>query len=355
MRIRTGASIKNQKGFTLVELLVVIAIMSVALAAVYQFFFFTHNSYARADAQSAITQETDLLFLQLEKDIRSASEPNNKTKSVRIIADGQGLDVYSHKDGQYYRTSYRVNGSDLQRGFISASTHSDSANPQYGTITNWQTIVTNLMPGNTMIFDDSRNVDISVRRLVDVNVYIQHPQLGKTSHAQTAIMSRTGKSTASIEAYNSNFGYKKVAYIKFFRTYINPESGKVEVEEITDLSVPQNGQTIDSIFARAYAQDGSIPTNQNLLLKQNFLSISWSSFPDYSFLSGGDIIDVIENVDLSLDGYRDRFVVRSGQPVRFKVNRYGTLIAWWGNPRTVRILAESPDGVTSTLTLTQSH
>ena len=63
----------NQKGLALIELMIVLVIMLIAMAAIYQLFFFTQSSYTKADARSSIIQETNLLFLQLERDIRSAS------------------------------------------------------------------------------------------------------------------------------------------------------------------------------------------------------------------------------------------------------------------------------------------
>jgi len=353
MRLHRETTINNQKGFTIVELMVVLAILGIALAAIFQFFFFTQTSYARADARSEVIQETDLLFLQLEKDIRSASEPNSVTKSVCVLDNGQGLDIYSYKDvlsngntvRHYYRTSYRINGTELQRGHISTTSPSNSANPQYNTITNWQTLVTNLAPGNTMIFDDSRNIDVSVRRLIDVNVYVQHPGLNNNVHVQTAIMSRTGKSTSSIEAYNANYSYKKVAYIKFY------QDGK----EITTLNIGKSGGAIN-ITARAFAEDGTIATNQNLQLQQNFSSTLWAAFPGYSFLSGDDLIEVINKLDLNLDGYRDRYVVRSGQSFVLNTDNYPWI--WHivlGDTRTARIKAVSPDGIEATLIMKQNY
>lgn len=356
MRLIKNSLANNQKGFTVVELIVVLAIMGIALAAIFQFFFFTQTSYARADARSEVIQETDLLFLQLEKDIRSASEPNSATKPIHIINDGKGMDIYSYKDilsndatpvltRHYYRTSYRLNGTELQRGLISTTSPGNSANPQYNTITNWQTLVTNLAPGNTMIFDDSRNIDVSVRRLIDVNVYVQHPGLNNNVHVQTAIMSRTGKSTSSIEAYNANYSYKNVAYIKFY------QNG----EEITTLNIGKSGGAIN-ITARAFAEDGTIATNQNLQLQQNFSSTLWAAFPGYSFLSGDNLIEVINKLDLNLDGYRDRYVVRSGQSFVLNTDSYPWI--WHlvlGDTRTARIKAVSPDGIEATLIIKQNY
>ncbi len=337
--------LKSQKGFSLVELMVVLAIMGIALAAAYQFFFFTHTSYARADARSAVTQETDLLFLQLEKDIRSASEPNNSTKSVRILSDGEGIDIYSYKDSLYYRISYRLTGTELQRGYISTATQDHSSNPEYAEITNWQTIVKDLLPGS-IIFDDSRNADISSRRLIDINIYVLPPGMGNSIHAQTALMTRNGKSTSSIETYNANYAYKKAAYIKFYDENNN---------EITTLSIDKSGGTA-KFTAKAFAADGTPSTNQNLLLKQDAISILWSSLPGYSFLSETDLVKIINKLDLNLDGYRDRFVIRSGKSVIFNANNYPWI--WhllFGDTRTAKIQAESPDGVKATLTINQNY
>lgn len=349
MKLKIGVPIKDQKGFTLVELMVVLSILVLALAAVYQFFFFTHTSYARADARSAIIQETDLFLLQLERDIRSASEPNSNTKSVNILNEGTGIDIYSNKDSQYFRTSYRINGTDLQRGFISTTdaNQNNSANPQYGTITNWQPIVSNLMQGDTTIFDDSRNADISSRRLVDINVYVQRPEMENSIHVQTALMSRNGKSTSSIDAYNTNYSYKKVAYIKFY-----DQNGK----EVTSLSMGRDGGNI-KFTAKAFAADGTPSTNQNILLKQDVISILWAALPGYSFLSETDLIKIINKLDLKLDGYRDRYVVRSGKSVTLNANTYPWIWHFlFGNTRTATIQAESKeDNIKANLSINQNY
>ena len=356
MRLIKNSLANNQKGFTVVELMVVLAILGVALAAIFQFFFFTQTSYARADARSEVIQETDLLFLQLEKDIRSASEPNSATKSVHIIDNGKGMDVYSYKDvlsndatpvltRHYYRTSYKLNGTELQRGFISTTTNNNNENPDYGEITNWQTIVTNLAPGNAMIFDDSHNAEISSRRLINVNVYVQHPDLNNSIHVQTAIMSRTGKSTSSIAAYNDNYAYKKVAYIKFFDK---------DNKEITSVSIGKSGGSIN-ITVKAFTEDGKPVTNQNLQMQQDPLSIYWAIFPSYTFLSGDDLLHVINNLDLNLDGYRDRYVIRSGSSVTIETSDYSIGRLVWGNPRKARIQAVSPDRVNATLIIEQDY
>ncbi|NLW92671.1 MAG: prepilin-type N-terminal cleavage/methylation domain-containing protein [Syntrophomonadaceae bacterium] len=352
---------RNQKGFTLVELMLVLALIGIAMAAAYQFLFFTQTSYARADARSAVIQEVDLFFLQLEKDIRSASEPNSSSKSINITDSGMRINIYCKKDvpsdddpdvtvSKYFLTSYRLNETEIQRGFVSSENQSSSLNPQYGGIPDtgegaWETVVSNILPGSAAIFSDSRNDSVSSRRLIDVDIYATHPDLDNSVHMQTALMSRTGKSTASIIASNASSAYEPVTSIKFFDSAGN---------EITEYTVPSAGKSDLQISARVYPTNA---TNKNLLWKQRMDSLLWLKFPYYDLIYDDGTGELIEELDLNPDLYRDRGTTRSGQNAiinTLEYKRYNPLRLFYGNPRNGVIEVVSPDNVTASLTLKQS-
>lgn len=332
----------NQKGFSLVELLVVLGIMGIVMAAAYNFFFYSHKSYALADARSTALQEIDLFFLHLEKDVRSAAAPNTKTKSVHISDNGKRIDIYSTSEEEYILTSYRIKDNTIQNGWASSDKKIDTENPQYGGIPDtgdgsWKTSVNNVMVGDMELFRDRNNDDnIAARRLVDVDLYVLPPGLNNSINMKTSLLTRTGKSTASILEESEASSYKKVDHIKFFDS--------VTGNEITTIKLTKNDHKI--IIAKAFASDGSDPTNKNLLFKQNLFSISWLSFPGYAVLYDDGTGSILEEIDLTLDGYRDRMIVRSGQQV--KITSSGSWLKWDG-----KIQVESTDGPSATLTITQ--
>lgn len=359
MRLTQIYTNNNQKGFSLVELLVTLSIMGIVLVAAYNFFFYAHKSYALADARSAAIQEVDLFFLQLEKDIRSASIPNSISRAINVSDNNQQIDIYSTKSissgdditKSYLLTSYRLNGREIQRGYTSSTLQSNDPNPQYGGIPDngdgaWKTIVNNILPGEAEIFNDRNDADdTSTRRLIDVDLYVQPSQLNNSINMKTSLLSRTGRSTSSIIEDTEGTVYKKASYIKFFNN-----AGV----EITDLSVGKSGATVN-ITASAFASDGSPATNRNILFKQNIFSIGWATFPEYSLLYDDGTGELFEVIDTTLDFYRDRLIVRSGHPIKINVEGYSTWIAWQGNPRTMKIEAVSPDGPTATLVIKQNH
>ena len=141
------------------------------------------------------------------------------------------INIYCKKDvpsdddpdvtvSKYFLTSYRLNETEIQRGFVSSENQSSSLNPQYGGIPDtgegaWETVVSNILPGSAAIFSDIRNDSVSSRRLIDVDIYATHPGLDNSVHMQTALMSRTGKSTAYYWP-NASSAYEPVGSIKFF-------------------------------------------------------------------------------------------------------------------------------------------
>lgn len=363
MGFKAGLNFRdNEKGFTLVELLLVCALLGVVLAGIYQFFFFSQKSYASADTQSAVIQEVNLFFTQIEKEIRSASEPNQATKAVRIINNGQQIDLYSYRDvptanpsvttRQYTRTSYRLNPNNttqLQKGWITTTTAPGAdANPEYGTIPDtgtgsWRNVVTNISPGDMEIFSDTRNSTISSRRLIDINLNVSHPKLTRMISMNTSTMSRTGRSTESIESGASDNEYVPVTGI-----ILDPAS----------ITAPKDGSSY-SVKATVVPANA---TNKNIIWSQNFGSAIgidfWGInyppfvvFPDYQFTYDDGTTD-LDDLDLDLNVQIDRLTTRSGKTVSIVVSK--NTWSWpLPNPRVANIQVRSPDGPTATLTITQ--
>ncbi len=321
---------KNQTGFTLVEVLLVLSLVGLVLAGVFQFFFFTHKSYAFADARSEVIQDVNLLFTLLEKDIRSASEPNDDTKAVRILNNGQQIDIYRYNKAtsMYERIAYRLNNNQIERGFVSTATQNTSANPQYSTIQDsaWKTIVSNLLSGSSDIFKDDRNDAVSSRRLIDVSISVKHPKLNESISMNTAIMSRTGKSTTSIVA--SDNSYVPVQSIKISPASFSTGKGGISKDFIATVE-PANA------------------TNKNLIWSQQLGSLFWVNFPDYAIRYDDKTGLTDTEIDTNPDLYRDRITSRSGTKVRINIEEYKSLglPGWFGapDPRTTTIKVTSPD------------
>lgn len=141
---------KNMKGFTIVELLVALALLAIILSSVYTLYFYVQSGFNRTNAQSKINHEMNFIFMQMEKDIRSASKPHPDIDSV-VIRSRQEIHIYTYDDDmeKYVEIVYRLDPSDLtvlQRGWV-AWTGAKPPNPEknkaygYGEIKNWETLM----------------------------------------------------------------------------------------------------------------------------------------------------------------------------------------------------------------------
>ena len=166
---KKASTFHYQRGFTLVELLLALALLGLVLAGIYNFFFFTNRAYTQAEGQSISVQEANLFLLNIEKDIRSASQPNDLTTAIRVLNSsghqarkGQRLDIYRYNDqnDQYERIAYRSDGNVLRKGSVTANNQINTASPQYAP-QNWKT----LLPKWCLMIEDDfyHDVPMTVR------------------------------------------------------------------------------------------------------------------------------------------------------------------------------------------------
>lgn len=341
----------NQKGFTLVELIVVLALMGLVIGTIYSFFGFSHNTYANAEAQSIVSQEATLFFTQIEKDIRNASEPNDTSKAIHIVNEEQ-INIYQYDGDKYHLISYRRNPENnrlLERGYATSDGQVSGLNPSYGSIDNWKTVIANLVPGTAEIFSD-RNPDdtLSVRRLIDVNLSLQHPRMMTAVNMNTSVMNRSGRSTDSLETGGGSYS-----------EYIPVEKIIFSTEPST---FPKAGGTGATIVAKVLPPEA---TNKNLVWSQQIISAYWLSFPEYSLRhddgTGSTLESLVEGASNKL-GYWNTITTRSGSKAFIDVSKFETLnlptwlLDWFiDDHRSTEILVTSPDGPYAKLTITQQR
>ncbi len=301
----------KQKGFTLVELMMVLVLLGLILAGIYQFFFFTNRAYTDADKKSIAIQEANLFISQIEREIRQATKPNERTKAVRILNDGEQIDIYSfnNETNQYKRTSYRLDPNDktqLQKGWVVAGASTivpgTDANPQYAEILDtgvgaWKSMVTNVDSTENLFMDSTDDTTItSERRLVKINLKILDPQTNRPISLATSVMSRSGRSLTSIlssEGETDNY-----IYLATDIKIIDNSTGKV----ITNKSINKNKQDIKlkAIINPEYASNKEITWESS--------DTSWAKIGNIKTNSGDEQIISVEKYDkfsLVITYYRD--------------------------------------------------
>lgn len=202
----------NQDGLTLIELLVAMAIAAFVGLAIYELFLGFMGDWTRTAANSNVMADANIVLTRLGEDIRLAQNPNSKTKAVVVVVEtgsnnaeikNHRLDIYRYDENssRYQRISYRVEAATqngrtinlLKRGFVETSDPGSDANPQYGTISNWQTILEGL--SSTAVFFD-RTADANTdRRLIEIIVSLNDTQNSRPQYndfqIKTSYMSRS--------------------------------------------------------------------------------------------------------------------------------------------------------------------
>lgn len=125
--------IKDHKGVTLVELLIALAIIGFVLAAAYFFFSFAQNSFNQSERQSTVNGQVCTFLTNIGREVRQAQRPNS-VAGVHSLMDAHdyavnpvstantAIDIYSYQSSTIFRrTSYRLVGTTLQRGYVNAS------------------------------------------------------------------------------------------------------------------------------------------------------------------------------------------------------------------------------------------
>lgn len=158
--MKTGNRIKNEKGFSLVEIIIVLALLGIVIASIYTFYFYIQKSFNRTDARSNMNHQMNMVFIQMDKDIRSASKPNRDTLSVRVVSSKEmHIYIYDTEEEEYGRIVYQFNsdGGILRRGEAVCETTMppSTANPPYGTI-EWETVMVGAVESTKTINDDMK-------------------------------------------------------------------------------------------------------------------------------------------------------------------------------------------------------
>lgn len=306
----------NNKGFSLVELMLVLALLGMTLAGAYQFFFFTHKSYASADANSQVIQEANLFINQIEREIRSASMPNDATPAVRILNNGEQIDIYLYHPAtdSYERVSYRLNPNDktqLQRGSVGAaaseSVPGTSSNPQYGNISDdaRDILVTNI--GNLPLFTDVSNDQYvaSERRHINIDLKILDPENNRPVSIQTSVMSRSGRTKTSviaagditIPASNIVLYYSGTTNISFINTDSTAKNisiiARVEPLAATDRSITWSKNQSWITLAHNTTKSGDV---QNIQIAKNEGAwVGWWPFQRWEPAQTREVTIVVKN------------------------------------------------------------
>lgn len=140
---------RNSKGFSIIELIITLALLGIVIAGIYTLYFYIQTSFNNVDSRSAINNQINFTFMQMTKDIRSASKPNPRTMSVRVVSSAE-MHVYTYdaQEDKYIMIGYRFDFERkiLQRGWVACNSEKpgDEENPSYGAIENWDTVMENV-------------------------------------------------------------------------------------------------------------------------------------------------------------------------------------------------------------------
>jgi prepilin-type N-terminal cleavage/methylation domain-containing protein len=190
---------RAQYGFTLMELLVAMGLMSLVLGAAFGIYWTVQKQWERAAASSDTIGDYSVVLSKISREIRAAQGPNFSTNSVNVL-DNQNLDIYSLNEdtGVYTRTHYRYNNGDLERGFVNTPDKFASANPLFGSISNWKTVLPDI--NNIPIFADISITD-SDRRVIQVHFKTASMDnlVTFTSRYQTAPMTAAAIAAAEVQ------------------------------------------------------------------------------------------------------------------------------------------------------------
>jgi type II secretory pathway pseudopilin PulG len=177
----------GQYGFTLVELIIYLSLLTLVLAGIYNYFFFSNQSSLRAQAESEVLQDARIVLMQMEKEIRQANRPRklsdlnlpegvgiNDLPSGKAVVDGSSgteLTIYSYIGSSPKKISYRI----INTGSFSVMDRSVD-DPHIVTPVNWERVLEHIVTGtgsNYFVIQDKK-VTIQMK-LMDSNDNILNP------------------------------------------------------------------------------------------------------------------------------------------------------------------------------------
>ncbi len=313
----------SEKGLSLIELMLVLSFLGIVMAGIMSLFTLTQRAYDYTSFRETAINDTNILISKINRDIRSAQKPNEETHAVRVLSNGTDsltgneIVVYHSEGENYTQIRYRYNTSTnhIERGLVQQNTPpGDTANPDYGTIDNWQPIVHHVEPASN-IFKDQSASSLTERRLIAMNLEL-NPIDPRTNEVVTddiplaidaEFRVRSGRATYSV------YGTTIPAYITGLQ--ITSPANAVNTTQDDPYELPSwHSRTVNFI---ATASTNSIE-HENVKLIWSYDPGSsdesgWISFPDTTYSQSGDSIRVrfSANYDTGPGGWGD-WIPRTG-------------------------------------------
>ncbi|MBO8159244.1 hypothetical protein [Thermosyntropha sp.] len=144
----------NEKGITLLELILVLSLLTIAVGAIFNFYFLVQKNWNKADADSAALNEVRSFLSGFEKEVRSASS---------ITLDSNSLEIQLSVDGKDKTVQYRARSGSLEK---SSQLQNSSSN--------FKTIIQNISPltdpdNNPLPYFERKGKNIYVKFYVNPN------------------------------------------------------------------------------------------------------------------------------------------------------------------------------------------
>ncbi len=169
--------IRSEFGFSLVELVIVLSLLGLVLAGIYNFFFFGERGSSRARAEAEALQDSRLVLMQMEREIRQANRPIRlsnlpegmelpstvKTaRAVVINSDGNEMAVYSYVADHPKRISYRIIASGSYSVMERSVDDPDVLDPA-----GWQVVIPHVVTGTGKGYFSASGSEININFLMN--------------------------------------------------------------------------------------------------------------------------------------------------------------------------------------------
>lgn len=177
----------SQHGFTLVELIIYLSLLTLVLAGIYNYFFFSNQSSLRAQAKSEVLQDARIVMMQMEREIRQANRPRNLSnldlpegtgindlpagRAVQVENSGTKMTIFSYIGSKPKKISYRI----IDIGSFSAMDRSVD-DPHIEAPDNWEQVIEHIVTdsGSDYFIVEDRKIIIELS-LMDANENIFNP------------------------------------------------------------------------------------------------------------------------------------------------------------------------------------